>query len=423
MSNKQIDLREKQYYAYNRMAQGISIFLTGPAGVGKTACIRAFVDTYRENRKIAITSTTGASALLMGGTTVHSYLGIGLGHGTAQVLADKIVKSKWLLKKWVELDCLIIDEISMMPPDLFDKLEKMARMIRSNKYPFGGIQLVLSGDMLQLPCVNSDKFCFQAETWGDCIAETIYLTEIMRQDDSEFQNCLNNVRIGNLTRKTIKMLDSRVGVDLTNDFGIKPTMLFSKNIDVDRMNDQELDKLAEDGRDFNEYKMDIAVYVKPNDVVYTIEKFRKNCNAPDVLQLCVGAQVMLLKNLDLESGLANGSRGVVTGFVEDIPMVRFVNGKELLIDYHIWLVEDNGTEVLRAQQIPLRVAYAISIHKSQGCSLDYAQIDLSQCFEYGQAYVALSRVKTLEGLSISGIDYDYIKAHPKAIEFYKSLEK
>lgn len=405
------------------MAQGISIFLTGPAGTGKTSCIRTFVDTYSDSRKIAITSTTGASALLLGGTTVHSYLGIGLGHGTAQVLAEKIVKSKWLLKKWVELDCLIIDEISMMPPDLFDKLEEMARMIRSNKHPFGGIQLVLSGDMLQLPCVNSEKFCFEAKTWNECIIETVYLTEIIRQGDVEFQNCLNNIRIGNLTKKTIKMLDSRVGIDLVNDFGIKPTMLFSKNIDVDRVNDEELDKLAQDGRDFNEYKMDMAVYTKPNDIVYTIEKFRKNCNAPDVLQLCVGAQVMLLRNLDLESGLANGSRGIVTSFVEDIPMVQFVNGKKILIDYHVWLVEENGVEILRAQQIPLRVAYAITIHKSQGCSLDYVQIDLSQCFEYGQAYVALSRVKTLKGLSIADIDYDFIRAHPKAIEYYKSLKK
>lgn len=417
------DLIDKQIYAYNRMAQGISIFLTGPAGTGKTSCIRTFVDTYSDSRKIAITSTTGASALLLGGTTVHSYLGIGLGHGTAQVLAEKIVKSKWLLKKWVELDCLIIDEISMMPPDLFDKLEEMARMIRSNKHPFGGIQLVLSGDMLQLPCVNSEKFCFEAKTWNECIIETVYLTEIIRQGDVEFQNCLNNIRIGNLTKKTIKMLDSRVGIDLVNDFGIKPTMLFSKNIDVDRVNDEELDKLAQDGRDFNEYKMDMAVYTKPNDIVYTIEKFRKNCNAPDVLQLCVGAQVMLLRNLDLESGLANGSRGIVTSFVEDIPMVQFVNGKKILIDYHVWLVEENGVEILRAQQIPLRVAYAITIHKSQGCSLDYVQIDLSQCFEYGQAYVALSRVKTLKGLSIADIDYDFIRAHPKAIEYYKSLKK
>lgn len=414
-------LHDAQKEAYNKMAGGLSIFLTGPAGVGKTACIRIFVDTYNESRKIALTSTTGASALLINGTTLHSYLGIGLGTGTARALADKIFASKWYKKRWIELDCLIIDEISMLNPDLFDKLEQIAREIRGNSYPFGGIQLVLSGDFCQLPCVGTQKFCFEAKTWNQCINETIYLTKILRQTDEIFQNCLSNIRIGNITEDVVKILSSRVGQKLENEHGIKPTMLFSKNIDVDRVNDIELDKLAQDGREFNEYKMDISVYVKPNDVLYTLEKFRKNCNAPDILHLCIGAQVMLLKNLDLEAGLANGSRGVVTSFVEDIPMVKFLNGTERLIDYHVWLVEENGVEILRAQQIPLKVAYAITIHKSQGCSLDYALIDLKECFEYGQAYVALSRVKTLNGLGIVDIDYDFIKAHPKAIEYYKNL--
>jgi ATP-dependent DNA helicase PIF1 len=143
--------------------------------------------------------------------------------------------------------------------------------------------------------------------------------------------------------------------------------------------------------------------------------------APETLQLCIGAQVMLLKNLDIPNGLANGSRGIVLGFVSDMPKVRFLNGEERIIDYNIWEVEENGKEILRAKQVPLKVAYAISIHKSQGCSLDYAEIDLSNIFEYGQAYVALSRVKSLEGLSIIDIDYDYINAHPTATEYYENL--
>lgn len=421
MSKQQVELKNKQNYAYSRMAQGISIFLTGPAGVGKTACIKAYVNTYSGSRRIAITSTTGSSALLIGGTTVHSYLGIGLGRDSAETLINKIYASKWYRKRWQELDCLIIDEISMMDPELFDKLENVARAIRGSTYPFGGIQLVLSGDFAQLPVVNSHKFCFEAETWEKCVTETIYLSEIMRQTNTEFQECLNLIRLGQVTPWVVDILNSRVGASLVNDYGIKPTRLYSKNVDVDRVNDQELDRLASDGREFAEYVMEISVYTKPADVVKTMEKFRKNCNAPQVLQLCVGSQVMLLKNLDLEAGLANGSRGVVSSFVEDIPMVKFINGVERLIDYHIWLVEENGEEVLRAQQIPLRVAYAITIHKSQGCSLDYVEVDLTECFEYGQAYVALSRAKSLEGLSIKGIDYDYIKAHPKAIRYYNSL--
>jgi len=209
---------------------------------------------------------------------------------------------------------------------------------------------------------------------------------------------------------------------LTNDYGIKPTKLYPTNYDVDRINDIELDKLAEDGRQFYEYEMDIKVLSNVSNRQAAIEKFIKNCTAPKDLQLCLGSQVMLLKNLDLENGLANGSRGVVKSFVGEIPMVQFLNGQERLIDYDIWEVEENDKPILRATQLPLKIAYAISIHKSQGESLDYAEMDLSHVFEYGQAYVALSRIKSLEGLSIIDIDYDKIKSHPKALEFYENYK-
>ena len=154
---------------------------------------------------------------------------------------------------------------------------------------------------------------------------------------------------------------------------------------------------------------------------YVLEKYKKNCNAPEVLNLCVGAQVMLLYNMDLLDGLVNGSRGVVTSFIGDVPIVKFLNGRELVIDHHIWEVSENDEKIMRMVQIPLKLAYALTIHRSQGCSLDCAEIDLSNTFDYGQSYVALSRVKNLSGLTILGIDFDKIKAHPKAIEFYKKL--
>ena len=243
----------------------------------------------------------------------------------------------------------------------------------------------------------------------------------MRQGDNIFQDVLNKVRIGKIDKQVKSVLNSRIGAKLNNEYGIKPTGLYSHNSDVDFINDEELDNLAEDGRQFFEYVMEIVVYSNVSNKTAALEKFRKFCMAPETLQLCIGAQVMLLKNLDIPNGLANGSRGVVLGFVSDMPKVRFLNGEERIIDHNIWEVEENGKEILRAKQIPLKVAYAISIHKSQGCSLDYAEIDLSSVFEYGQAYVALSRVKSLEGLSLIDIDYDYIKAHPTATEYYESL--
>lgn len=416
-----IKLNEKQNYAYNLMAQGTNIFITGPGGVGKTALIKLFTKVYSKSKIIAVTSTTGTSALLINGTTIHSYLGIGFGTNTVESITNKIKSMPWLRKRWTSLECLIIDEISMMNPDLFDKIEQIARILRKSKAPFGGIQLILSGDFCQLPVVGNDKFCFEADSWNFCIQKTIYLTQIIRQNDTIFQNVLNNIRIGNITDKIKTILNNRLNANLSNDFGILPTKLYSTNIDVDRINNIELDKLAAKDLTFYEYEMDTHVNAKVTNRAGVIEKFKKSCNAPEILQLCVGAQVMLLKNLDLTNGLANGSRGIVIGFTQDLPVVKFLNGEERIIDMEIWEVIENDKPVLSAKQIPLKIAYAISIHKSQGCSLDFAEIDLSNIFEYGQAYVALSRVKSLQGLSIIGVDYKNICAHPKALEFYSNI--
>ena len=399
------------------MEQGKSIFLTGPGGVGKTALIKYFKEKIGGSRVIAITSTTGTSALLLNGTTLHSFLGIRTGSGSIENMVVDIQKKPHMVKKWRRVECLIIDEISMLDPDLFDKLEHMARIIRKNSYPFGGIQLVVSGDFLQLPCVGTDKFCFQAETWSYCLPHTVYLTEIIRQKDTEFQICLNTVRLGIMTQDVRNLIMSRIGATCTNKYNIIPTKLYSSNYEVDYINNIELDKLAKDGRQFYGYTMDIETSHKS----YVVEKVKKNCNAQDEVELCIGAQVMLLKNLDIENGLVNGSRGIIIEFVEELPVVMFLNGVEKLIDIAEWEIMDGDKHVALIRQIPLKVAYAISIHKSQGCSLDCVEINLDSIFEYGQGYVALSRAKSLQGLSIVKVDFSKIRAHPIAVEYYNSL--
>jgi ATP-dependent DNA helicase PIF1 len=417
----EIQLSKRQDEAFNIMTKGENIFLTGVAGSGKTSCIKLFMKIFNSEKKMGITSTTGISALLFGGVTLHSFLGIGLGTDTKETMISKIYKRPHLRKRWRDIEVLIIDEISMLSPELFDKLEFVARKIRFNESPFGGIQLILSGDFLQLPCINSDKFCFEADSWNDCIKNTIYLDEIMRQKSGDFQDCLNNIRLGITDKKTRKILNSRMGVELKNNFGIKPTRLHSTNYSVNEVNTQELYKLAETGVEFFEYNLEIQFYQGIKDKEIIIEKYKKNCNAESCLQLCIGAQVMLLYNMDILEGLVNGSRGVVVDFIKDIPLVKFLNGREVLIDYHIWELEEYEKKILKCIQIPLKLAYAITQHKSQGMTLDYVELDLANVFDFGMAYVALSRVKTIEGLSIINIDFDKITANPKAVKYYEDL--
>jgi ATP-dependent DNA helicase PIF1 len=423
MVSKISSLRKRQRLAFDAMAAGKSIFITGPGGTGKTAAIRLFFDNYCAVKDIAMTSTTGTSAIIINGATVHSYLGIGLGTGSAQDMIAFLYKRPHLRKKWQNLDVLIVDEVSMLSPVLFDKLETIARDLRHNDKPFGGIQLILSGDFLQLPVVDSDGFCFQAESWTRCIEETICLDELVRQSDPVFQNCLNKIRIGDTGDDVRSIINKRIGAELTNEYGIEPTRMFALNRDVDIVNEHSLDFLAQDGRDFYQYDLAISVYPHIKDKVKATDRFLKNAAAPHQLQLCVGAQVMLLHNLDVPNGLANGSRGVVTGFTDDLPVVRFLEGEERVIDRYIWEVSDKEHKVLRATQIPLKPAYGISIHRSQGCSLDYAQIDLSNVFEYSMAYVALSRVRNLEGVSITAIDWDRVRPDPVALEYYEMLSR
>lgn len=425
ISSNKILFSEKQKKAYDLLIKGYNIFLTGMSGSGKSLIIKSFYKEYKHLKKIGITSTTGVSSLLIGGTTLHSYLGIGLGKDNVELLYLKIKNKKFMLKRWLDLECLIIDEISMLNPELFDKLELLARKVREIELPFGGIQLILTGDFLQLPAVESFNFCFEAKSWCNCIKKEniIYLKEIFRQNDVIFQNCLNEIRIGELSEETINILKQRVDIELVNEYGILPTKIYSLNKDVDRYNEKQLDKLVLQNESLEFFRYELTYIVLKKNLQFVEDRIKKACNAPEILEICIGAQVMLIYNLDLDSGLVNGSRGIVTKFVDGIPMVKFLNGLEIIIDYNTWTIEENSEKILNITQIPLKVSYSCSIHKIQGVSLDYAEIDMKNIFEDGQAYVALSRVTKLKGLSIKNFDENKIFANKKAVEFYKNLEK
>lgn len=414
------NLTVSQKKALECILSGKNVFITGQGGCGKTHLINYFVKHYKTGKNIAVTSTTGTSALHIHGTTLHSWGGIGLGKGSVSSIVTKIKKKSYLKDRWLNVKILIIDEISMLSPELFDKLEKIAKMVRKSTKPFGGIQLVLTGDFCQLPCVDSEKFCFEAETWNICVNKIICMTENLRQKDLEWQTCLSEIRMGELSKATKSILKKCARRKVKSLKGIIPTMLFPLNADVETINNQYLEKLCEQNGEVNDYEMEVDLYNKKN--IQKLAKFKKDCPAMETLSLTTGCQVMLLWNLDLEQGLVNGSRGIVVKFINDLPLVKFLDGQTRLIDYHTWEYEEEDKKIASIEQLPLKLAWAYSIHKSQGCSLDYVVTDLENIFEYGQAYVALSRVRKSSGLFIKNLRFSKIKTDPYAKRFYQNLE-
>lgn len=412
-----------QKKAYKLMEDGKNVFITGGGGVGKSYLLKRFARQYRRIKFVGMTSMTAISALLIKGRTLHSFLGIGLGKNPIDFLYTKIMKKKQYRKVWQNLDVLIIDEISMMSVTLFEKLEGLARRIRQNNQPFGGIQLIFSGDFCQLPAINEQRFCFESSIWDECVTNTVYLTEIIRQKNKVFQSVLQSLRMGQITEEVKTVLGKCINRKLESKHSVKPTRIYSLNRNVNHINLKKLNKLKnkQENPNAKEYTLIYKIHKKKDE--YKGFKFLKNLPVNETLVLLENAQVMLVHNLSLKDGLVNGSRGVVTGFSSGYPVVKFLNGVERVIEPHTWELEEEDVQLGFASQIPLRLAYASTIHKLQGSTIDYAVLYLDSIFEYGMGYVALSRVRTLDGLSIRSMDLSKFKAHPKAVEYYTKLER
>jgi ATP-dependent DNA helicase PIF1 len=431
-------LNADQTAAFAAVQSGQNVFLTGPAGAGKSFLIRHIVDwAARIGKTIGITALTGCAALLLGSNakTLHSWAGIGLGRDSVDTLMKAALKYPQTKRRWKKTDILIVDEISMMTPDLFEKLDAIGKRVRASAQPWGGLQLILCGDFFQLPPVIKGisgetfpgRFAFESAAWKAANLKPVLLHRIERQTDAGFQRVLNECRIGAPSAETIELLKSRQNLNWKKQM-IKPTLLFSRNSDVEAINEQNVAAL----------KKPLRVYEAVTEVLNTtglppseipcgealermVQKMDADSSYVVRLELCVGAQVMLLMNKDLEAGLANGSRGVVLGFSDNnIPIVQFMHGDPVAIEPHSWVSSE--CEAIVRTQIPLRVAYAITIHKSQGATLDCALIDIgSNTFEYGQAYVALSRVRSLDGLYVFNLNPAKIMAHPSVVAYYESL--
>lgn len=398
------------------LESGQSVLLTGAAGTGKTYLMNEFIRRAKKRRKsIAVTATTGLAATHLNGATVHAWAGIGVHDELPKLFFQKLGKQRQGLI--TKADILIIDEISMLHDFRLDMIEEVTRQVRGRNEPFGGLQVVLVGDFFQLPPVNrnegrSGSFILSSEAWQNGNFTVCYLEQQYRQsDDDAYAQILNGIRAGVLTRSQLSALQERIQVAI--DPFVATTKLLTTNADVDRINDAELAKL--DG-DAYQYEMETTGSKK------YIEQLTRSCLAPEVLQLKKGAHVMCIKNSP-DKKYANGTLGIVTGFDEDTeyPIVKLNNGKTIIMQPDTWELIDGDKRRATLSQLPLRLAWAITVHKSQGMTLDGAHIDLRRAFVEGMGYVALSRVKSMRQLALAGLNGMALKTSPLAREIDAEL--
>ncbi|KAM5148152.1 ATP-dependent DNA helicase PIF1 [Mantella aurantiaca] len=414
---RHMTLSTEQSLVLSTVLSGKNVFFTGSAGTGKSYLLKRIIGALPPKSTYA-TASTGVAACHIGGTTLHAFAGIGSGKAPLEQCIE-LAKRPGVRQHWISCRHLIIDEISMVEGELFDKLEAVARAVRGRDEPFGGIQLIVCGDFLQLPPVtqasSQTKFSFQAKSWRRCIHLTMELTQVRRQTDKTFINLLQAVRLGRCTEEVTHQLLMTSAHKIERD-GILATRLCTHKDDVDLTNNRRLQQLPGESQTYEALDSD-PMLVKTLDA---------QCPVGQRLQLKNGAQVMLAKNLDVARGLVNGARGVVIGFEgagKALPKVRFLCGVTEVMKMERWVIKANGGVYLTRQQLPLKLAWAISIHKSQGMTLDCVEISLSRVFESGQAYVALSRARSLQGLRVMDFDAKAVSANPYVLQFYARMKK
>ncbi|KFI46286.1 PIF1 family DEAD/DEAH box helicase [Bifidobacterium boum] len=424
----------RQTDALRILNAGANVFLTGAPGAGKTYVLNQFVKQARQRgASVAVTASTGIAATHLNGQTIHSWSGVGV----AQVMTDTLLKQiKTRRGKRIRAtDILVIDEISMMHAWLFDMVDQACRAVRRSSEPFGGLQVVMSGDLFQLPPVsntrrdrelvapppelvamreryakagrNPNGFVTESLIWPELNPVVCYLTEQHRQDTGQLLDVLTDIRQGTVTDTDRQALDTRIGVEPAGDD--VAISLYPNNRQADALNDSKLAQINEPEHRFE---------AESSGQVSLIKRLKSTMLAPEMLSLKVGAAVMALRN-DTNQQYVNGSLGTVVDFVSttegEYPMVDFENGHTVIMQPAAWEMMDGETVLASVKQVPLRCAWAITIHKSQGMTLDRARMDLRRTFAPGMGYVALSRVESMDGLYLDGINERAFLVSPEAV--------
>lgn len=390
-----------QAQAMDLLKLGENVFLTGAAGAGKTWLLNRYIEYLRaRDVGVAVTASTGIAATHLDGRTLHSWSGIGVRDSLNEAELAKLLRNRRLRRNYSDAKVLVIDEISMLHPHQLDMVDRIARGMLEADEPFGGLQVIACGDFFQLPPVSGRgasvprRFAFEAESWRSGGFRVCYLHEQHRQGDDPLLTILNDIRAGCAGEHSKVPLRTRYKREPDGD--VRPTRLYARNINVDSINDRERDRLDGDENVF---------VMETRGPAALVEGLVRSCLAPETLRLKTGAQVMFVKNA-ADGTYVNGTRGTIDGFEDETgwPQVRTFGGDLITAMPVDWKHDDNGTVRATVTQVPLRLAWAITIHKSQGMTLDTAEIDLSDAFEPGMGYVALSRVRALNGLKLMGLN-------------------
>jgi ATP-dependent DNA helicase PIF1 len=419
-------LNAKQQLAVSQTMNGGNILLTGPAGTGKSFTIKYIIELLKANNKnVGLTATTGTAAFIIGGQTIHSYMGMGIGEESIADIFIKIKKKAGIYRTLVELDVLIIDEVSMLDDVLLEKISGILCYVKSHSLkdtgllnkPFGGIQVIFIGDFCQLAPVKG-FYCFLSKLWIEADIKVIMLDELVRQnDDLLFQQILQIIRKGKCTDNILKVLNALKDTQFEDE--IIPTKLYPKNVNVDKINEMEIEKLKKAGNKTIIYKA-----IASGGAFAGINKY-------DV-ELVENSQVIITRNIDIANGLVNGTRGIVKNLFKDFVIIKDTQGNLHNIVYYKDILEGGSGGKKSAKDagkshilhMPLKVSYALSIHKSQGMTIDAMEIDLGDnIFTCGQGYTALSRAKSLRSIRVIDVSNQSFKINPFVKAFYNNILK